>query len=244
VVHLAVNGVYRGHFCVGSALRPQTEVLIGELSIRHELALLSGDNEREREKFRQLFGERARLRFNESPLGKLDFILDLQLGNTPGDGSGTGFQPVGRASGCSSAGWIRRQARKTGWKPVPLSVGKTVMMVGDGLNDAGALRQSDVGVAVVEKVGAFSPASDVILEASMVPRLPALLRFSRLCVGVVYVSFAISVVYNVVGISLAARGLFSPLVSAILMPVSSVTVVAFACGATIWAARRVKLPGD
>ena len=115
------------------------------------------------------------------------------------------------------------------------------MMVGDGLNDAGALRQSDVGVAVVERVGTFSPASDVILEASMVPRLPALLRFSRLCVGVVYASFALSVLYNIVGITLAARGLFSPLVSAILMPVSSVTVVAFACGATTWAARRAGL---
>jgi Cu+-exporting ATPase len=199
VVHLAVDGVYRGHFKVGSTLRPQTESLIGELSTRRELALLSGDNERERETFRALFGERAKLRFNESPLGKLDFIRDLQQGR------------------------------------------RTVMMVGDGLNDAGALRQSDVGVAVVEKVGAFSPASDVILEASLVPRLPALLRFSRLCVGVVYASFALSVIYNTVGITLAVRGLFSPLVSAILMPVSSVTVVAFACGATTWAARRAGL---
>jgi Cu+-exporting ATPase len=197
VVHLAVDGAYRGHFKVGSTLRPQTESLIGELSARHELALLSGDNERERETFRALFGEEAKLRFNESPLGKLDFIRDLQLG------------------------------------------GRVVMMVGDGLNDAGALRQSDVGVAVVERVGAFSPASDLILEAARVPQLPALLRFARLSVRVVYASFVLSIAYNLVGITLAARGLFSPLVSAILMPVSSVTVVAFACGATAWAARRV-----
>ncbi len=202
VVHLAVAGVYRGHFCAGSVLRPETADLIASLSSQCELALLSGDNERERGTFRGLFGGDARLRFNESPLGKLDFIRDLQVG------------------------------------------GKTVMMVGDGLNDAGALRQSDVGVAVVEKVGAFSPASDVILEARMVRRLAMLLRFARLSVRVVYVSFAISVVYNVVGISLAARGLFSPLVSAILMPVSSVTVVAFACGATTWVAKRLKLLAD
>ena len=202
VVHVAIDGKHRGTFVLGSGLRPQTEHLISELSARHELALLSGDNECERETFRALFGERARLRFNESPLGKLDFIRDLQQGR------------------------------------------KTVMMVGDGLNDAGALQQSDVGVAVVEKVGAFSPASDVILEAGMVPQLPALLRFSRLCVGVVHTSFAISVVYNLVGISLAARGLFSPLISAILMPLSSITVVAFACSAATWAAKRVNLLGD
>ena len=62
--------------------------------------------------------------------------------------------------------------------------------------------------------------------------LPALLPFARLCVGVVYASFGLSIDCNIVGITLAARGLFSLLISAILMPASSVTVVAFACGAT------------
>lgn len=75
----------------------------------------------------------------------------------------------------------------------------------------------------------------------MVKQLPALLRFSRLCVGVVYASFGLSIAYNIIGITFAARGLFSPLVSAILMPVSSVTVVAFACGGAAWAAKRAGL---
>lgn len=119
--------------------------------------------------------------------------------------------------------------------------GQTVMMVGDGLNDAGALRQSDVGVAVVERVGAFSPASDVILAGARVPQLGAVLRLARQAVQIVRVSFGISAAYNLVGVSIAAAGFLSPAICAILMPLSSFTVVAFACGATDWAARRAGL---
>jgi Cu+-exporting ATPase len=120
--------------------------------------------------------------------------------------------------------------------------GRKVMMVGDGLNDSGALQQSDVGVAVVENVSAFSPASDVIAASSTVPRLAGVLRFARDTVRVVRAAFLVSAAYNVIGIAIAASGRLSPVVCAVLMPLSSITVVAFACGATTWAARR-SLPG-
>lgn len=195
-VHVRIDGVYRGHFAVTSTLRPETANLLQQLAVSHEVALLSGDNERERARFTGLFGGAAKLQFNQSPLDKLGFIDRLQKS------------------------------------------GRAVMMVGDGLNDAGALKQSDVGVAVVENVGAFSPASDVIMDATLVPQTHELLRYSRTTVRIVRASFLVSTIYNLVGVAIAATGNLSPIVCAVLMPLSSVSVVAFACGLTGWAGRR------
>lgn len=198
-VVVACNGIYRGAFVVSNSLRKEVGELVADLGHSHELTLLSGDNGRERSRFRAVFGYSATLAFDQSPIQKLEFVRERQ-----GDG-------------------------------------RTVMMVGDGLNDSGALRQSDVGVAVVERVGAFSPASDVILEAARLPRLAEVLRFSKTAVALVRASFVISTLYNVVGLSIAATGRLSPVVCAILMPLSSVTVVAFAVGSVEWMGRRAGL---
>ncbi|MDD5141063.1 MAG: heavy metal translocating P-type ATPase metal-binding domain-containing protein [Verrucomicrobiales bacterium] len=198
-VYAAIDGVLRGSFMLENSLRPEVGKLIAQLGGRFGLALLSGDNEREAARFKNIFGGRAILKFNQSPADKLNFIHELQ------------------------------------------QRGRKVMMVGDGLNDAGALKQASVGVAVVEQIGVFSPASDVILDAAELPQLERVLQFSRRAAWIVRTGFVISAAYNVVGVSIAAAGLLSPIVCAILMPVSSITVVAFSCGATAWMGRKLQV---
>lgn len=106
--------------------------------------------------------------------------------------------------------------------------GHTVLMTGDGLNDAGALMQSDVALTLANKVYHFSPASDAVLEADQFPVLARFIRYTKTSLRIVKISFLISFLYNIVGISFAISGNLSPIVAAILMPVSSVSVVAFA----------------
>lgn len=110
--------------------------------------------------------------------------------------------------------------------------GKKVLMVGDGLNDAGALKQSDVGISVAENTNVFSPACDGILESDNFEKLPGFMKFARFNIRVIAASFMISFLYNIIGLSFAVQGTLSPLIAAILMPVSSVSVIVFATGMT------------
>jgi len=104
--------------------------------------------------------------------------------------------------------------------------GERVMMVGDGLNDSGALAQSDVGIVIAENVNVFSPACDAILDATQFNNIPSIIKAGRQSRKLIIVSFLLSFLYNIVGLLFAVTGNLSPIVAAILMPVSSISVVA------------------
>jgi Cu+-exporting ATPase len=121
------------------------------------------------------------------------------------------------------------------------SQGKKVMMIGDGLNDAGALKQSDVGIAVTDDAGVFTPACDGILAGEKLSSLDKMLKLSRSSTFILKAGFAISFFYNAIALSFAVSGHLTPLVAAIIMPISSISVVSFSTIAVSLAESKIKL---
>ena len=195
-VYVRLGGDLEGCFVFRNVYREALAPVLADLGRRYRLAVLSGDNDTERQRLRELFGPEAELRFRQTPQQKLHYVAEL-----------------------------RRR-------------GETVIMVGDGLNDAGALRQADAGIALTDTLSNFSPACDAILDARSFGRLGTFLRFSQDGLQVVLATFVLSFVYNGIGLGLAVQGRFTPIVSAILMPISSLSVMLFATALTRYAAYR------
>lgn len=195
-VYVYIHGHVAGRFHLENQYREGLREVIAGLESSFGLHLITGDNEAERENLLPLFKEPGRLRFNQTPSDKLEYIRTLK------------------------------------------DQGHTVLMVGDGLNDAGALLESNVGITIADDIYHFSPACDAILESSRFRDLNKYIRFTRTSFRIVIISFVISFLYNIGGLFFAIQGLLTPVFAAILMPVSSVSVVAFATFTIGYFARR------
>lgn len=119
--------------------------------------------------------------------------------------------------------------------------GRKVMMVGDGLNDSGAIKQSDVGIAVTDDTGVFTPACDGILNGDKIGSLDKFISLAKDSAVILKTGFVISFMYNAIALSFAVTGHLTPLVAAILMPISSISVVGFTSLAVNFVAKRKKI---
>jgi Cu+-exporting ATPase len=103
--------------------------------------------------------------------------------------------------------------------------GKQVLYIGDGLNDVGALGKAEIGIALSEDMFRFTPSSDGILEAKSLGHLIQFMGIGRYAKRVLQICLAFSLSYNIFGLSIAISGQLTPLIAAILMPISSITIV-------------------
>ena len=197
-VFISANDQYKGCFSFHNSYREGLEELLKELSEERELIILSGDNDGERERLKEIVPVGTKMYFDQKPGNKLQFIKDLQKKN------------------------------------------RKVMMVGDGLNDAGALAQSDVGIVISEDVNVFSPACDGILDAKRFRDLGKFFGLSRMAIKIIKLSFLLSLIYNLIGLGFAVTGNLMPVVAAILMPLSSISIVVFTTLATQFLSKKLK----
>ena len=197
-MHISFNNIYNGKFTFKNSYRKGVNSLFRSLNNEYDLAVLSGDNEGEKDFLQENFPKETKLLFNQKPNDKLEVVAAFQKEN------------------------------------------KNVAMIGDGLNDAGALAQSNVGISLSENINVFSPACDAILDASQFDKIEDFFKASKKAMTIIKYCFLLSLCYNVVGLYFAVTSQLRPVVAAILMPLSSISVVVFTTISTNLIGNKIK----
>jgi Cu+-exporting ATPase len=197
-VHISFNDTYKGQFTFKNSYRKGVNSLFNSLKKEYDLAVVSGDNEGEKDFLQDNLPKETKLLFNQKPEDKLEVVANFQKDS------------------------------------------KKIAMIGDGLNDAGALAKSDVGISLSENINVFSPACDGILDASQFNKIDQFLKASKKGIKIIKRSFILSLCYNIVGLYFAITGELMPVIAAILMPLSSISIVIFTTVSTNLVGKKIK----
>lgn len=106
--------------------------------------------------------------------------------------------------------------------------GKKVLFIGDGLNDAGALKKADISIAVASQNTLFTPEADALIRLENLPKLKSLIDYAKYAKNSLKKIFSFSLIYNIIGVSLSVSAMLHPLFAAALMMLSSFTIIGLA----------------
>ncbi len=149
--------------------------------------------------------------------------LDVAL--LSGDRPAT-VERVARAVGIDTVGAGMRPDEKVAWLERAAAAGRRVAMVGDGLNDAPALRAAHVSISPAEAADIARAAADLVFQGDRLAAVVQAHDMARRSGRIVRSSFAVAFAYNAVAVPLAMAGLVTPLLAAVLMSASSLLVTA------------------
>ncbi|BAM99523.1 heavy metal translocating P-type ATPase [Blattabacterium cuenoti] len=117
--------------------------------------------------------------------------------------------------------------------------GEKIIMFGDGINDCAALNQSEVGISVSENPTSFFPSCDAFMQSNCMNHIFLFLKISKVSTKLVFINLMISLLYNSIGIFFAVTGNLNPFIAAILMPLSSFSVIFFSITSTWIVSRKL-----
>jgi Cu+-exporting ATPase len=199
-VYVASQSQVLGVIVINDEVKTDSARAISDLhNMKLRTMLLSGDNESTASAIARQVGIND-VRANVKPAGKADVIRELQQ-----DLAQTDLE-------ASMATLTRREYPR-------------VAMVGDGINDAPALAQADLGIAIGSGSDIAKETGDIVLVGGSLHGIATAIRLSRATMNKIRQNLFFAFLYNVLAIPLAALGLLNPLIAAAAMALSDVTVI-------------------